>query len=683
MEYDMPNPVLKNVESGDLIEVTKSPFVLGRGLFCDCTILNKVISRSHCRIEKSGLNWILTDLSTNGTMVNNKLYINNANTILKNDDEICLGYQAYTYKFLLESPRVSNNDQVNRLSAEQENTSPPSPNSFDENGVSDDVLNNIADNILFDGTEAIGPKNLAVVQDLRPIEVILRKPPYGEGQNIEIKPEEMFNLPKLQLYPELTAVSLEQSRTGEEIQVDLSKANFNNLAEQQHPLISETNTNLMASNNNYRNIFSNVIPSLPQNITNEAAIEISSDEEHMNDITEESSTIAPKSTYSQTIEDVNMKCCEQTDNAPSTSGLQMSSVDKPTVDPPSNYSQMQHDIVQKYANSTPSISSIRIVNPQNANKRLKFTPKTPTSLHEAGTSRVSPKISDITSIIKSEAALTVNQNQMQCVLSNPTTSATEVSPMIIQILSNGPEMWEQLNQKAANEKSREAETKLEKASTSKSLPKQQSTKQQDQNQFKEMENELMCAICANLFIKAVTLGCSHSFCLHCIQMWKKKKSDCPICRKKITSQNNTLVLDNLVEKMIDNASKEEKQQRKDTIEERNKIAKKEIEAKKKTVGRTSGRRGRRRASNRNNNNNNIVAPLVIQIPPVPVPAVLPIINLDELSSIDSEDSDYYNYADYDGNDWYDGVYENAYYGGYGRCYNCGNQGHWSNGCPYR
>lgn len=45
-----------------------------------------------------------------------------------------------------------------------------------------------------------------------------------------------------------------------------------------------------------------------------------------------------------------------------------------------------------------------------------------------------------------------------------------------------------------------------------------------------MESELQCSICAELFVNATTLNCSHTFCKYCITMWKKKKKDCPICR---------------------------------------------------------------------------------------------------------------------------------------------------------
>lgn len=63
------------------------------------------------------------------------------------------------------------------------------------------------------------------------------------------------------------------------------------------------------------------------------------------------------------------------------------------------------------------------------------------------------------------------------------------------------------------------------------------------------ENELQCSICTELFIKAVTLNCSHTFCKYCINQWKKSKSKCPICRKIIKNEFSTLVLDTYIEKV--------------------------------------------------------------------------------------------------------------------------------------
>lgn len=63
----------------------------------------------------------------------------------------------------------------------------------------------------------------------------------------------------------------------------------------------------------------------------------------------------------------------------------------------------------------------------------------------------------------------------------------------------------------------------------------------------------------------------------------------------------------------------------------------------------------------------------------------------EVSSDDYDEDE--DLSDYSGEDWED-EYNNDdwevytglpgyYYGGYGSCYNCGQTGHWANGCPNR
>uniref|UniRef100_A0ABI7YJ18 E3 ubiquitin-protein ligase RNF8 n=1 Tax=Felis catus TaxID=9685 RepID=A0ABI7YJ18_FELCA len=83
-----------------------------------------------------------------------------------------------------------------------------------------------------------------------------------------------------------------------------------------------------------------------------------------------------------------------------------------------------------------------------------------------------------------------------------------------------------------------------------------------------LENELQCIICSEYFIEAVTLNCAHSFCSYCISEWMKRKVECPICRKDIKSQTHSLVLDNCINKMVDNLSSEVKERRIVLIRER-------------------------------------------------------------------------------------------------------------------
>ncbi|EZA60956.1 E3 ubiquitin-protein ligase rnf8-A [Ooceraea biroi] len=88
-----------------------------------------------------------------------------------------------------------------------------------------------------------------------------------------------------------------------------------------------------------------------------------------------------------------------------------------------------------------------------------------------------------------------------------------------------------------------------------------------------MDEQLTCSICSELFVKATTLNCTHSFCHHCITIWNKKRRECPICRKSIISMNKSLVLDNFIESMIENLPTELKNRRKEIIQEREVIEK--------------------------------------------------------------------------------------------------------------
>ncbi|XP_076873782.1 E3 ubiquitin-protein ligase rnf8 isoform X2 [Brachyhypopomus gauderio] len=83
-----------------------------------------------------------------------------------------------------------------------------------------------------------------------------------------------------------------------------------------------------------------------------------------------------------------------------------------------------------------------------------------------------------------------------------------------------------------------------------------------------LENELQCIICSELFIEAVTLSCAHSFCQHCIRDWRRRKDECPICRQPIAAQTRSLVLDNCIDRMVENLSAEMRDRRQALVTQR-------------------------------------------------------------------------------------------------------------------
>lgn len=86
-----------------------------------------------------------------------------------------------------------------------------------------------------------------------------------------------------------------------------------------------------------------------------------------------------------------------------------------------------------------------------------------------------------------------------------------------------------------------------------------------------MEDQLTCSICSELFVKAMTLTCMHTFCQYCIKRWMKKKRICPICRVPIKSMTKSIVVDNFIDSMLENLPIQCKKLRKEIIEARKKV----------------------------------------------------------------------------------------------------------------
>lgn len=83
-----------------------------------------------------------------------------------------------------------------------------------------------------------------------------------------------------------------------------------------------------------------------------------------------------------------------------------------------------------------------------------------------------------------------------------------------------------------------------------------------------MDEQLACSICSELFVKATTLNCMHTFCHHCIHLWIKKKKECPVCRVPVSSMNISIAIDNFIESILENLSTQLKERRIRIIEER-------------------------------------------------------------------------------------------------------------------
>ena len=88
----------------------------------------------------------------------------------------------------------------------------------------------------------------------------------------------------------------------------------------------------------------------------------------------------------------------------------------------------------------------------------------------------------------------------------------------------------------------------------------------------QMEDEFTCIVCQELFIRATTLSCSHSFCEYCVHQWMNKKSNCPVCRHPVRGRPiRSIVLDNAIAKMVEAMDDETKAYRQAIVVERNNL----------------------------------------------------------------------------------------------------------------
>ena len=70
--------------------------------------------------------------------------------------------------------------------------------------------------------------------------------------------------------------------------------------------------------------------------------------------------------------------------------------------------------------------------------------------------------------------------------------------------------------------------------------------------FRELaETQLQCAVCNEVFVEATSINCGHTFCHYCIYEWKKKKSNCPVCRTDIKQIVQCKVLDEYADKLYE------------------------------------------------------------------------------------------------------------------------------------
>lgn len=94
------NPILKNLSTGDVYEVTSNPFMIGKSQTCNLVIADKVVSRHHAEVVQYGNKYFIKDLSsTNGTFINGNKLMADTDVELKDGQEIIFANKKFIYRY--------------------------------------------------------------------------------------------------------------------------------------------------------------------------------------------------------------------------------------------------------------------------------------------------------------------------------------------------------------------------------------------------------------------------------------------------------------------------------------------------------------------------------------------------------------------------------------------------------
>ena len=94
------NPILKDLSTGDVYEVTSNPFTIGKSQTCSLVIADKVVSRHHAEVVQYGDKYFIKDLSsTNGTFINGNKLMADTDVELKDGQEIIFANKKFIYRY--------------------------------------------------------------------------------------------------------------------------------------------------------------------------------------------------------------------------------------------------------------------------------------------------------------------------------------------------------------------------------------------------------------------------------------------------------------------------------------------------------------------------------------------------------------------------------------------------------
>ncbi|XP_054264863.1 E3 ubiquitin-protein ligase rnf8-like isoform X1 [Macrosteles quadrilineatus] len=147
-------------------------------------------------------------------------------------------------------------------------------------------------------------------------------------------------------------------------------------------------------------------------------------------------------------------------------------------------------------------------------------------------------------------------------------------PCPVEILSPTQHFVDSIKSKWAEISSLTPNEKENQAGQVKELEMKLKEKEEQEEKVKReidgLEDDLMCSICAELYIEPTALNCGHMFCKQCITEWSKKKKICPMCRANIVTTVRIFNMDSVIQRNIRLMSEEAQSRREALITERKK-----------------------------------------------------------------------------------------------------------------
>ncbi|XP_050346803.1 uncharacterized protein LOC126771113 isoform X2 [Nymphalis io] len=541
------------------IPITSENLTIGRGLSNNVVIAFVTISRNHCILKKNDADWILEDHSSFGIMINGHKIGKGNQKIIKHNDIITFeSTQEFIYKFVCEDNELMPSS-IKRIKLDTTDTTliNDMKNKFEES--QNHAIKHIED--IIHNTKQITSTNILLKEQLQQhmkrkinhlesnyacqIENLKGEQDDVEKQKALLMEERDAQLAVLKQDMEGQILELmEQIKKHNEIEAELVKEN-NSLKEK----MLKEREEFLSELNRESSLKQVMLDKLEAKMVEQEEVRLKEKqvfEELLKNKTELLRLEKDKELHELSEQKKQRECelMEKLKNIKKNLQEQVKQTEKQKCDAQKQLNDQMEEM-KKAKNEDKFKMELLMREREEIQKRLIEAQKNSEKFIEELKSRVTEREVEL-------AALAAERIQKQAEQSSEVISSLQEQ---LEKVRNQLQNVENENKKLLKD--------LE--------PGKESTNSKLAEFGEIMESELQCGICAELFVTAITLNCSHTFCKYCINSWKKKKMECPICRSSITSECRSLVLDSFIEKMVQNLTEDMKNKRREMLKSRKEL----------------------------------------------------------------------------------------------------------------